>query len=271
MKFSILSWNVEAFKGSEAQLTRVAAHIRNVDPDVFGLFEVENINIIALIGKHLPAYDYSLTDGPENKEILVGVRRGKFQQSIFSQKREFKAFNPALRPGALMSVSYEGEFYNILYLHTDSGTEAASFGNRSEMFGKIWSLRRALQKQATGGATKFIALGDLNTMGLQYPVPKKANTKISEADEITAVETFGKVESMVLLRKEFGKTFNNGRLTSDLDHILATDNVKFRELGVVDGQPFYVRVTGWQQLNGSARKEFIETVSDHCSLYCEVL
>jgi len=33
---------------------------------------------------------------------------------------------------------------------------------------------------------------------------------------------------------------------------------------------FAVRVEGWQQLGGNARKTFIEMVSDHCALYCEV-
>jgi len=39
-----LSWNVEAFDGSEVQLKNVAEHINNLQPDVFGLFEVENID-----------------------------------------------------------------------------------------------------------------------------------------------------------------------------------------------------------------------------------
>jgi hypothetical protein len=272
MKFSLLSWNVEAFKGSESQLSNVAAHINFLNPDVFGFFEVQNVNIIALISDHLPEYDYSLTDGPENKEILVGVRRGKFQQSIFTQKREFKAYNPSLRPGALMSLSLASEFYNILFLHTDSGTEAPSFGNRSEMFDKIWSVKKALDKKSPGGAeSKFIVLGDLNTMGLQFPLRKKADTRVSEMDEIKALEAIALKQDMVLLPKEFVSTFNNGKFTSNLDHVLATNNVAFRQFGLIQDQPFFVRVTGWQQLQGNARKTFIDTISDHCSLYCEIL
>jgi len=271
MKFSVLSWNVEAFRGSQAQLANVAAHIRSLNPDVFGLFEVENVNIVALIGEHLPEYDYFLTDGPENKEVLVGARRGKFEQSVFTQKREFKAYNPTLRPGALLSVSLAGEFYNILFLHTDSGTEAPSFGNRNEMFDKIWKLKAALDKQASSGAGRFIVLGDLNTMGLQFPARKKSDTRVSEADEIKALQDLASKQGLTLLVKEFDKTFNNGKLTSDLDHVLATNNLTFGELGQALGQPFFVKVTGWQQLTGAARKKFIETISDHCSLYCEVL
>jgi len=272
MKFSLLSWNVEAFEGSASQLSGVADHIHTLKPDVFGLFEVESVNIIALISDHLPEYDYSLTDGPENKEILVGVRRGKFQQSIFTQKREFKAYNPSLRPGALMSLSFSGEFYNVLFLHTDSGTEAPSFGNRNEMFDKIWSVKTALDKKSPeGGGAKFVALGDMNTMGLQFPLKKKADIRVSEKDEIGALEAIAQKQNMVLLPKEFASTFNNGKFTSNLDHILATNNVAFRKFGLIDHQPFFVRVTGWQQLQGNAQKKFIETISDHCSLYCEIL
>jgi hypothetical protein len=272
MKFSLLSWNVEAFRGSTVQLQNVSHHIAALDPDVFGLFEVENVNIIQLITTQLPGYDYSLTDGPQVKEILVGVRRGKFDQSIFSQKRQFKAYNPYLRPGALLSLGLAGEFYNVLFLHTDSGTEAPDFGNRNEMFEKIWSLKKALDKGLPEGeSAKFIALGDLNTMGLQFPSRRKSDIRVTEEGEIKALKGLAKKRNMILPAKEFDRTFNNLRITADLDHVLATDNIRFAELGHTEqGKPFHVKVTGWQQLEGAAREEFIETTSDHCSLYCEI-
>jgi len=271
MKFSLLSWNVEAFEGQETQLKSVADHITKLDPDVFGLFEVENVNIISLITNHLPGYDYNLTDGPQNKEILVAVRKGKFQHSIFTQKREFKAYNPTLRPGAFLSLSLNDEFYNILFLHTDSGTEAKSFGNRNEMFDKIWNLKKTLDKMVTDGAgVKLIALGDLNTMGLKYPSNRKSDTRVLESDEVEALTKIAAKEKMTLPKKEFDVTYNNSKLTGDLDHILATDNIAFEQLKDANGNPFFVKVTGWQQLQGNERKNFIETISDHCSLYCKI-
>ena len=266
-----MSWNVEAFSGSEAQLVNVASHIRSpeLNPDVFGLFEVENVDIISLMSKHLPEYDYSLTDGPENKEILVGVRRGKFKQSVFSQKREFKAYNPYLRPGALITATLADEMYNIIFLHTASGTNAAGFGSRNEMFDKIWKLKKAIDRLATNNKGHLIVLGDLNTMGLQFPKPKKTDARVSEADEINALGLLGGECDMRLLAKEFSVTFNNLKEQSDLDHILASNDLKFTEF-VTNEKKFHVKVSGWQQLKGEARKEFIQTISDHCSLYCEV-
>ena len=267
MKFSLLSWNVEKFKGSTQQLKKVAQYIGDHGPDVFGLFEVENLNIIALITTQLPEYDYHLTDGPENKEILVGVRRGKFAQTIFSQKREFKVYNPYLRPGALLSVQIDGDFTNMLFLHTDSGTEAGDFGNRQDMFEKIWSLKKALDSSSPA---RLIILGDLNTMGMQFPTRRKSDRRVTEEEEIAGLEEFARKRDMALLTKEFDETFNNGKLISNLDHILATDNLSFKEQGQTDGAPFQVKVTGWNQLTGSKRKTFIETISDHSLLFCEI-
>ncbi len=269
MKFSVMSWNVEAFKGEGGQLNAVVDHIRALEPDVFGLFEVENVNITAIMQTHLPEYNYLLTDGPQNKEILAGAKAGKFQQITFSQKREFKVYNPYLRPGSLVTVTFGNEVYNILFLHTDSGTDAAGFGNRFEMFDKVWKVKKAIDKLSDNGKGRLIVLGDLNTMGLQYPAPKKSNERVAEGDEIAALGLLAADSNMRVLGKEFDKTFNNLKLRSDLDHILATNNLGFTEFKS-GAKKFEVKVTGWQQLKGEARKDFIRNISDHCSLYCEV-
>jgi len=227
MKFSLLSWNVEAFKGTvPSRLKKVAEYIKDQDPDVFGLFEIENLDIINLMVSQLSGYDYNLTDGPQNKEILVGVKRNKFDQCIFSQKRQFKAFNPYLRPGALLSLTVATDVYNVLFLHTDSGTEAPDFGNRNEMFEKIWHLKKALDKKVSNNSgSKFIVLGDLNTMGLKYPSARKADIRVAEREEIEALDGFAKKNSMIRLAKEHDGTFSDGRIISDLDHIIATTNI----------------------------------------------
>jgi hypothetical protein len=87
MGFSMLSWNVEHFKGG-ARTKDVVAHVKNHDPDVFGLLEMEGTNVLAVMQGEFPGYDFALTDGPQVQEILVGIRRGKFDQVGVSQKRE---------------------------------------------------------------------------------------------------------------------------------------------------------------------------------------
>lgn len=128
MGFSVLSWNVEHFKGGDVRTRKVADHIKSQNPDVFGLFEIEGANVQQLMQQHFPGYDFGITDGPETMEILVGWRRGYFNQAIFTQKREFNAGNPSLRPGALLSLRKGNTYFNVLFLHTDSGTDAAAFG-----------------------------------------------------------------------------------------------------------------------------------------------
>lgn len=162
-------------------------------------------------------------------------------------------------------------FYNILFLHTDSGTRAPDFGNRQEMFEKISSLKKSIDKLSQNSGGRLIVLGDLNTMGLLYPTRRKAHRRVTEDEEIEALDSAGGKVAMSLLAKEFDVTYNNGKLTSNVDHVLASDNLTFVQKGTKDsGEPFYVSVRGWQQLAGNARKAFIDNISDHCSLLVEV-
>ncbi len=200
-------------------------------------------------------------------EIIVAHRQGIFEQVTFTQKRDFQAYNPKLRPGALLTLQKNSAVCNILFLHTDSGTAAPDFGNRQEMFEKIDSLKKAIDKKTPGGAGSLIVLGDLNTMGLWYPTRRKKDQRVTAPEEIAALEGLGKKLGMWLVRKEFDETFNNGTLISALDHVLASGNLTFTKQGTSpDGKDFFVRVSGWQQLAGMARQQFIDEISDHCSL-----
>lgn len=272
MGFSVLSWNVEHFKGNGDRIKRVADHIKAQDPDVFALFEIENLNLLDLIRNHFSGYDFHITDGPETQEIMVAHRKDKFEQVIFTQKREFQAYNPHLRPGALLSVIFGGKFYNMLFLHTDSGTTAPDFGNRAEMFEKIWSLKKALDKRSQPNPSNLIVMGDLNTMGLQFPTKKKKDQRVSEAGEIEALRSFAGGKKIAMPVKEFDLTFNNGSLISNLDHALVSVELPLEKLGTRQdtGEDYFVTVRGWQQLQGDEQKTFIETISDHCSLFLKV-
>ena len=104
--FSVLSWNIEHFRGGDARLKKVAAHIAGQDPDVFGLLEIEHADVLTLMQRELPDYDFALTDGPEVQEILAGWRGGKFGQTVCSRGRECNVGNPALRPGALSCAGW---------------------------------------------------------------------------------------------------------------------------------------------------------------------
>ncbi|WP_374246528.1 endonuclease/exonuclease/phosphatase family protein [Zoogloea sp.] len=271
MKFSVLSWNIEHFKGGAARLKKVASHIRKQKPDVFALLEIENVDVRALMEEAFPGYDFALTDGPEVQEILVGWRRSAFQQAVFSQKREFDVGNDRLRPGALLSVRHADVWYNLLFLHTDSGTDAPAFGNRAEMFGKTWKLKSALDRNLGGdGASRLLVMGDLNTMGLMFPKPAKKFLRVDAPTEIAALAEAALEAGMQLLTKDRPVTWKGSAGESNLDHAIASASLSFSRFGPEADAP-QVKVKGWPDLSGATQASFLADVSDHASLYLEIV
>jgi hypothetical protein len=271
-KFSVISWNVEHFREKNGRTTRIAAFMKPFKPDIFAIYETEEVSIMQLMQTHFPDYDYFITDGPELQEILVGCRRGVFDQKVFTQKREFKVNNPALRPGALLSVQQKGKWHNLLFLHTDSGTDASAFGNRFEMLTKIQRMSEAITKALPDSG--IIITGDLNTMGMSFPTDTKSNQRVKDTDEISGMGKLLNKNTIALAPKEFDATWiSNGlTLTSNLDHVWHNGNAPLKKLGKrSDGNDYFVRVYGWQQLNGQERREYVDQVSDHCLLYFEVV
>jgi len=287
MSFRISSWNIKEFgkkPSSPAALKRrvkaVAKHVKMQSPSIFGLMEIESVDILGLMDDEFPEFDFGFTEGQDgkdrnNKEILVGWRRNAFDQAVFSQKRQFRLYNPYLRPGALLSVKKGGTWYNVLFLHTDSGTEARDFGNRFEMFEKVWSLRNSLDKKVGNQRERLIVMGDYNTMGLNYPSRRVADKIVKEEKEIDSLGKFADKNSMRLLKKSHDVTWKKlGRsMTSDLDHVMVSDVLNIKNLGdrEADGEEFSVAVNGWVDKGKSARDAFLRDLSDHCSLVIEVI
>jgi hypothetical protein len=188
--------------------------------------------------------------------------------AFFTQKLEFKAGNSALRPGALLSVRIGQDDYSILFLHTKSGSSPLGLGIRDDMFDRALKFRRKMEK-ATGTAqwsSRYMFLGDLNTMGMPYPFERT----IDAATELRKLDGQARRTRMRRLDKTAPATWYNGSQSSlppsDLDHIVASDNLAFRNFG---GSPVSVR--GWVDEGTDARKDaWIANYSDHSLLYAEV-
>lgn len=277
-KFSFFSWNIRHFKGTPARLVEVDNFISQFDPDIFGLIEYRGKSSIReLMVDRFPEYDFAVTDSTGNLEVVVGVRRGKFDQIVWTQKRQFNDRGRKLRPGALISVRLDGVFYNLLFLHTDSGTATADYENRKKVFRKIWKLEKALAARADNGQANLVVLGDLNTMG-------KGRT-ISGESEIRRLARSAERNNMLMLDKDFDATWSNwgrgprhdrkklriadlpGLMTSDLDHVIASKELVFTQEGD-NGEPIAVR--GWQQLERTEKINFLWDLSDHCALFGQV-
>lgn len=286
MSFSVLSWNVKAFCGGiDVKANRVSTLIHSFAPvpDVVAIYEVENSHGAFRFARHFfPNCICFITEGQNNKEILLIVNHAAFDFVTLTQKHKFKIGNPHLRPGALVTLTQDGIHTNILFLHPASFTSADGFGDRFEMYGHAFSLNERIQELAVaaGEPARLIIAGDLNTMGLQFPRPLVSQRILTGQREIVGLAYMADrahidgFDEMSLAVKEHDLTFRNrsGRKTGDLDHVLVSSGLQLVNLGNLDdGTPFTVRVEGWQQLAGDARVDFIDNVSDHCALYFSVV
>nr|WP_321486028.1 endonuclease/exonuclease/phosphatase family protein [uncultured Draconibacterium sp.] len=278
----ILSWNVEHFKTDKVQ--EVADIIKSYQPDVFGIYEVEANRIYNFMLQHFPEYALFLTEGQQKQEILVACRN-TFQCIKFQQKKEFKSGNPALRPGAFLTFKHpQRGIYNFLFLHTDSGSTAVDFGNRTEMFEHAYNLKRKLDYD-NNSEVNFVMLGDLNTMGLKYPRPFKSDKILETENEMVYLDFWAERKAgskkhqklkpnVRRLSKPVGTYYSKTYGISDLDHIVASKHLKFvPQDNYSENNQQEIKLDGWRKFlnNPNDLDKFVEEISDHCLLFCELI
>lgn len=269
--FSVLSWNVEHFgaTGSRTRkpvkdVAKVIQTIADQKADVVAIYEVVGAEVFREIVRIMPGYQFHITEGPQTQEILVGVKRTL--TSFFTQKLEFKTGQESLRPGALLTVIVDGEYYPLLFLHLKSLTVPKGFGLRDDMTERAIDFRKVLEGKG-GGTANYIFLGDLNTMGMNLTYSQK---DITAAEEIDRLKKRAAKQKMAVLEKTEQNTFWPGSgsayLPGNLDHVVAANHLKFK---LFQGKPVDVR--GWPQLNNdAARDQWAQDFSDHAMLYFEV-
>lgn len=267
MGFSFAVWNVERFNYNPQRVRAVGQLIKKHDPDVFGILEFlakDAARKLVRSDDFLP-YDFAFTDSNQGIEILVGWKRGKFDQALYTQRRELQVGNIRLRPGGLISLLEKGSdvFTNLLFLHTDSGKDDEAYNNRQTMFGKIWSMKRALEKlPEQKGQARLIAMGDLNTMG-----KKNGPNSVKEINDLGAQAA---QNGMRVLQKTHDKTWSSdGKKMSNLDHVIASNDLQFKTMQV-EPSLAEVLVDGWVNRDGEARINFVKNISDHCMLFAQI-
>lgn len=273
MKLKVLCWNVEHFTGDKTgrrsdRVRRVAEHIGAEAPHVFAIMEVEGARVFESFVQLLPDYVFSITEGQQTQEILIGIRSGT--SAFMTQKNEFKRSNPGLRPGALVTVTApSGRPLPILFNHLKSLPTPEGFGLRDAMVEKAFSLKKKTDAFADnhGHPQGFILVGDLNTMGM---VLKDSDFDVPREEEIGRLTRRFARYGMRLLPKTHDATFNNGSGSSyppsDLDHVFATENLAF-----TPQQAAEVHVGGWAELaDVAAQDDWIARFSDHAPLVFEV-
>jgi endonuclease/exonuclease/phosphatase family metal-dependent hydrolase len=276
MSFSFMSWNIRHFKAAtDDRIQQVSDLISGHDPDIFGIIEFQAKDAARrLISEHFTDYDFGMTDSKMQLDFLIGWKRGLFEQVLYTQRRDFMAGNIHLRPGGLLSVLEPGRtnFTNLLFLHTDSGKGVKDYNARQAMFKKIWNLKQAIEDlPIQNGESRLIALGDLNTMGRS-----RTNTlpTIRALTEIENLTSDAQNAGMRMLSKSHPKTWSNGpnTKTSNLDHVIASDDLLFEEFGPTPNEAFEIEVDGWNNVpSGTNRTDWIKNISDHCALIGKAL
>jgi exonuclease III len=264
--FSVASWNVEHFQNNPTRIDLVIEFMKKQNPDVFALYEVESGDVYSTLVQKMPEYHFHITEGPQTQEILVGAKRTL--TAFFTQKVEFKSGNTYLRPGALLTVRKNDVDYILLFLHTKSSTKPIGLGLRDDMFDRAYKFKRFLDKvsKAAGrGPANFIFLGDLNTMGMQYPFKREIIVDF-ELKKLTSGASRAKMRR---LHKNQTFTWWNGPgkyKPSDLDHVVASKQMMFKQFNGSD-----VDVRGWpDEQTVEAQKAWIDKYSDHALLFFQI-
>jgi hypothetical protein len=241
-------------------------------PDVFGLYEVEGATVFSALVSKMPGYTFQITEGPLTQEILIGVK--KTLTAFITQKVQFRAGTTHMRPGQLVTITKAGKNYGLLFLHLASGTDPRGMGLRDDMLERAFEFRRTLDK-AEGGAGKarYLFLGDLNTMGMKYPFDRSIDASI-ELKKWDRYAGRAKIAMRHLVKSHDATWFNGSSSSlppSDLDHVYASTNLKFKAFTRTDGTKANVSVRGWVDETTDAKKDaWIGKFSDHSLMYFEV-
>lgn len=266
---SFLSWNVEHFSNKNSRVDLVVSEVAAKAPDVFALYEVKGKDVFSAMQDKMPNYSISITESASPVEILVGVKNNL--SNFVTQRNELQSKVPTLRPGALATITKGGKIYSFLFLHLKSFAGPRDWGLRDDMLSHVCSLKRKIESSLPGDEQmNFVALGDLNTMGMSAPYNNDMDINGDKELEYMDNRLTAAVNGMRRLPKTHEVTWWNGKSTwtpSNLDHVLAADHLKFKKFA--GGAE--VEVTGWaEKTTTAAKKSWIDKHSDHCMLYGEI-
>lgn len=265
---SFLSWNVENFHGDATRVDRVVQSVSDKNPDVFAIYEVKGSAVFQAMTTKMPGYTFSITESESVPEILVGVRGNL--TAFVTQRNELQSKVPTLRPGALATITKDGENFSFLFLHLKSFDAPRDWGLRDDMFGHVSSLKRSLDKLAPSDQdANFIALGDLNTMGLSAAYNNESDFAAAKELEFVDQRMGARKHRMRRLSKTHENTWWNGKPKpgpSPLDHVYAAQHLSFKLFGGHE-----IEVSGWvEEPTDANKKQWISKFSDHALLYGEI-
>ena len=265
MEIKFVSWNVKHFSGrNPARLSRVVDYLKALDADVISLYEIKGAAIFGMLHDRLPGYVWANTHGAQSQEILVGVR-SSLGTIGFEQTDSFKARNNFLRPGLLTTIKNSmGDAVVFLSLHLKSGSDYLSNAVRDEQFLAL----RGLSKALYGQGLPLVAMGDLNTMGLDLSYGEGHDTDV----EFKLMDRKMKNAYLKRIEKDWDHTWTPSAKSryeaADLDHVYATQSVEFLPISEEDPEGPKIRVD-WPENyepRGDRAIWWRDEMSDHAPL-----
>jgi exonuclease III len=270
--FSVASWNVEHFRDDPDRIADVLALLRKQKPDVFALYEVQGSSAFEPLMTTMPGYAFQITEGPQTQEILIGVRRTF--SAFITQRTEFRSGTTAMRPGQLVTLRIGGVNTMLLFLHLASGNDPRGMGLRDDMLERAFDFRTTLDKAAGGrGQARYMFVGDLNTMGLAYPFGHDiaASAELQKWDRFAARASVGMRRLVGTHDTSWSNGSGSSLAPSSLDHVYASNNLRFKTWPRADGRLAEVALRGWVEEPTDAKKDaWIARYSDHALMYFEV-
>ena len=265
--FSVVSWNCEHWKENDPRNADRIDFLASQKADVIALYEVEGAEVWRSVMEALPGYSFFITEGQNTQEILVGIGPGV--TGFLTQKIEFQSRDAFMRPGAFLTVSADGTDYSMLFLHLASMPDPRGFGLRTDMIERAFSFKEHLDKLSKGNAN-FMFMGDMNVMGLDYVYGKEGGSllhdRVTAENEIAALAyRAGKAHMRVLSKSADFTWHGDGKMRSNLDHVVAADQIEFEQIKGKD-----VEVRGWPQRPDAEQEDWVKKFSDHALLYFEL-
>lgn len=202
-------WNEEKLQVKIKQLSFAIKNNFEQLPDILGLCEVENLNVVSKLAKELGYEKVLVSNSPDQRGIDVAVLINETSdlKLITSNEHEVKGAwfkNKPTRNILEAELDYKGESLTVFVNHWPSQ------GNPSEArIAAAKELKKVIFKRKFLTTKKhFLAMGDFNTIPQDYPHPfrevlEKGINKLTDVQELYRA---GKVRNLFPLGTYFYPT-----------------------------------------------------------------
>jgi len=256
---AVATFNIRDF-GAETDMKRLAALVREVDPDVLAIQEVQDPKKPAALAR-------ALTTGDRRYAAIVSRCGGKLKLALLHDTtrvrltgtEEIPELDPDRgrcdegdRPALVARFERDGRPFRLVVVHLAAGGERERVERRKEQWKKIHALVARLR---AASSDPVVVLGDVNSTGyLDDAHGERTFLRESTKAAGLSLETDG------LACTEYFKTGDRELSPSVLDHVVSTPGAVRFATPKVHG---YCAALSCRRHQGAPPSDYTE-VSDHC-------